>query len=109
MPSPDAPNASVKMSDEYGGFALLNLFDLGLTALIFQHGGREINPVGYHVMVRFGLSGYTLFKFALVGAVILACERIYAIKPESARRLINSANLIYLGVVLWECVLIAFH
>lgn len=97
------------MSDEYGGFALLNLFDLCLTAVIFQHGGREVNPVGYLVMMRFGLSGYTLFKFSLVGAVVFACECLHNIKPCTARRLINAGNLVYLGVILWECVLLAFH
>lgn len=97
------------MSDEYAGFALLNLFDLCLTALIFQHGGREVNPVAYHVMLRFGLGGYTLFKFGLVSGVVLACERLHSIHPRAARRVMNCGNLVYLGVVLWECVLIGFH
>lgn len=99
----------MKMGDEYAGFVLLNLFDLCLTIAIFQRGGREVNPIGYYVILHHGLSGYTLFKFALVVAIILACERVHGIRPRSARGLMYAGNLVYLGIVLWECVLIAFH
>jgi hypothetical protein len=106
---PSAAHHSLKMGDEYGGFALLNLLDLCLTALIFHHGGREVNPIGYQVMLRYGLSGYTLFKFGLVAIVCLACEKVHTAQPRTAMRMMNAANLVYLGIVLWECVLIGFR
>lgn len=99
----------MRLSDDYVGFALLNLFDLSLTAVIFHHGGREVNPIGYAVMLRYGLGGYVLFKFALVAVTILACNRIDSLRPRAARHLINTANLVYLGIILWECVLLAFR
>jgi hypothetical protein len=97
------------MGDEYAGFVLLNLFDLCLTAAIFQRGGREVNPVGYYVMLHYGLGGYTLFKFALVMTVVVTIETLNKIRPRTARGLMNCGNLVYLGIVLWECVLMAFH
>jgi hypothetical protein len=99
----------LRLSDDYVGFALLNLFDLCLTATIFHHGGKEVNPIGYAVMDRCGLGGYVLFKFALVAIVVSACDRIDSLRPSAARRLINAANLVYVGIILWECVLLAFR
>jgi hypothetical protein len=95
------------LASEYGGFILLNLFDLFLTVYIFNHGGHEVNPVGVYVMDRYGMPGFTLFKFALVAVVIVTVETVYRRRPKTGRNLIHSANLIYFGVVLWECVLIA--
>lgn len=109
MRSPLARQRPVNMGDEYAGFVLLNLFDLCLTSAIFQRGGHEVNPIGYYVLLHHGLAGYILFKFALVMTIVLACERLHAIRPRAARGLMNGGNLVYLGIVLWECVLIAFH
>ncbi len=94
------------MSDEYGGFLLLNVFDLFLTARIFHHGGEEVNPVGVWILERFGLAGFSLFKFGLVALAVIVIELIYRRNAPLARRLMNAANLVYLGVVLWECVLL---
>lgn len=97
------------MSDEYSGFLLLNTFDLFLTGYIFRHGGREVNPVGVAVMERFGLGGFALFKYSLVAVVVLAVEVLYRLKPSVARRVMNGGNLVYFGVIVWECVLLLFH
>lgn len=97
------------MSDEYAGFLLLNMFDLFLTGYIFRHGGEEVNPVGIWVMDRFGMSGFAVFKFAMVAFAILIIEVIYRLRPDRARSLLNTANLVYLGVILWECVLLLFR
>jgi hypothetical protein len=94
------------MGDEYGGFLLLNIFDLFLTGHIFHHGGREVNPVGIRVMDHYGMSGFVLFKFASVAIVVLISEAVFHIKPSRARSLMTAANLIYFGVILWECVLL---
>lgn len=97
------------MSDEYGGFVLLNILDLFLTARIFRHGGEEVNPVGVWVMERAGMSGFALFKFAMVAFAVLVIEGIYRLNPRRARSFLNAANFTYLGVILWECVLLAFR
>lgn len=97
------------MSDEYAGFVLLNVFDLFLTGYIFRHGGEEVNPVGVWVMERYGMSGFALFKFGMVALVVLIIEMIYRLRPERARSLLNAANFVYLGVILWECVLLLFR
>lgn len=97
------------MGDEYGGFLLLNVFDLFLTGYIFRHGGREVNPVGVHVMDRYGMAGFALFKFAMVAFIILVAEGVYRIQPRRARQLMTGANLIYVGVILWECILLWYR
>jgi hypothetical protein len=97
------------MGDEYGGFLLLNIFDLFLTGYIFRHGGEEVNPVGVHVMQRYGMEGFALFKFGMVALIIITVEVVYRMRPSRARALMNGANLIYFGVILWECVLLWYR
>lgn len=97
------------LSDDYAGFVLMNLFDLFLTVRIFNHGGEEVNPVGVWVLERGGFTAFAFFKFGLVALVIVTAEAIYRRQPDRARRLIHAANLVYLGVILWECVLLLFH
>lgn len=97
------------MGDEYGGFLLLNVFDLFLTGYIFRHGGREVNPVGIHVLERYGLAGFAVFKFLMVAFIIVVAEVVYRIQPQKARQLMTGANLIYFGVILWECILLWYR
>jgi hypothetical protein len=97
------------MGDEYGGFLLLNIFDLFLTSYIFRHGGEEVNPIGVHVMERYGMGGYALFKFGMVAFVIILAEIVYRLRPARARALMTGANFMYFGVILWECLLLWYR
>jgi len=99
----------VELAQEYLAFTLLNLFDLFLTGYIFRHHGMEANGVAVAVMERWGLQGFAIYKFLLVLVVVLACEGITTKSPRKAKFLIIGGCLVYVGIVLYESILIAIN
>lgn len=99
----------VELAQEYLAFVLLNLFDLFLTGYIFRHDGMEANGIAVWVLDRWGLRGFVVFKFLLVLVVVLACEGITTKKPKTAKYLIVGGCLVYLGIVIYESILIALN
>jgi hypothetical protein len=95
------------LSDEYMAFTLLNVFDLFLTAFLMTVGHAEANPVGAHVLDRWGFSGFSLFKFGLVFVVVSGLEALFYFRPASATFLSRAAVFVYVALVLYEATLIA--
>lgn len=88
-------------------FLLLNLADFGLTAWLTDgRGFREANWLALWVLQGWGWGGLLLYKFGLVTAICLLAQAIARQRPESARRLLNSATAL-LALVLLAAVLLA--
>jgi hypothetical protein len=96
----------VILAQEYLGFLLLNMFDLFLTGWIFRHSGQEANGAALFILKHFGLSGFALYKFIMVCALILICEVISVFNLKYARLVILGGCALYVLVVMWECFLI---
>jgi hypothetical protein len=91
------------ISDMYGGYLLLNLFDLGLTALILTLGGKETNPFAAYLLYNHGTEALILGKLFIVAFTILIFEWIRALSPLAAHRTIRLGLFVYYALVLWEC------
>jgi len=76
-------------------FAGLQLCDLSTTYWIIRHGGYEANLLIAHIMVLCGVLGALLLTKA--GVVLLASRM---------RKLLPLANVIYLGICLWNGLII---
>jgi len=76
-------------------FAGLQLCDLSTTYWIIRHGGYEANLLIAHLMVLCGVLGALLLTKA--GVVLLASRM---------RKLLPLANVIYLGICLWNGLII---
>jgi hypothetical protein len=96
----------VVLAQEYLGFLLLNLFDLFLTGYIFRHHGQEGNGLAAWILATFHLRGFAIYKFLLVLVVVLACEGVTLQSVRKAKIIITAGCLLYLAVVIYECVLI---
>ncbi len=69
----------------------------------------EANPIPRYFLESWGLDGLTYFKFALVALVTVICQIIARRRVEVARRVLNLASIIVLGVVIYSVVLMARH
>ena len=96
----------VVLAQEYLGFLLLNLFDLFLTGYIFRHSGQEANGIPALVLKYWHLTGFAIFKFAMLVVIIMLCETISLFNVKRARQLILGACTLYVVVVFWEVYLI---
>ena len=72
-------------------FVGLQLCDLSTTYWVIRHGGYETNPLMAHLMILYGVLGALLLTKA--GMVLLASRM---------KRLLPIANVIYLGICLWN-------
>src|SRR5689334_11969825 len=91
------------ISDMYGGYLLLNLFDLGLTTLILTLGGKEKNPFAAYLLYNHGPEALILGKLFIVAFTIAIFEWIRALNPVAAHRTIRIGLFVYYALVLWEC------
>jgi hypothetical protein len=69
----------------------------------------EANPIPRYFLEGWGLNGLTYFKFALVALVSVICQIIARRRIDVARRVLNLASIIVLGVVIYSVVLMARH
>ncbi len=81
----------------YTGYIALAAMDVILTALIIRLGGVEVNSVAAWVIEKAryientGFTGMTLFKFATVFFVLVACEFVGRQKATLGRTLATGA------------------
>jgi hypothetical protein len=95
--------------NRYVWFVFLSALDVYMTYLVLWFGGREANSVANWVLQRWGISGLTLFKFALVIVVIGICEIVGRRKWAAGRLLIHVALfvtcipvVVAFGLLLWQ-------
>ncbi len=93
----------------YGGYLLLNVFDLALTSLILSVGGAEANPVTGYFLYSFGAGAFILAKMALVAVAVIACEALRTLRPQAASKVMHAGVFIYFILVMYECSLLIRH
>jgi len=97
-------------------FILASTLDALLTRYLLWSGSQdgqtffvEANPIPRYFLESWGLDGLTYFKFALVALVTVICQVIARSRIEVARRVLNFASIIVLGVVIYSVVLMVQH
>ncbi|MCD6404736.1 MAG: hypothetical protein J7M19_02805 [Planctomycetes bacterium] len=83
------------LEEESSLFILVNFADLVLTGLAFSVGAREVNILANWVIVRFGLTGMVIYKFALVTFVLLICQYVHITHPKTARIVLVAGSVAY--------------
>lgn len=77
-------------------FLLVNLADFVATAWLTHSGGfREANRLAVWVLRHWGWQGLLVYKFGLVTVVCLLAQVIARHRPETARRLLMGATLLF--------------
>lgn len=92
--------------NEYVWFVLVSALDVMLTWVILMLGGSEVNAIANSVLMRWGLKGLVVFKFALVVVVISVCEAVGRRRPEAGRRLARAAVAITCVPLVWAAMLL---
>lgn len=92
----------VLFPDRYLWLVFLSALDLMLTRVILFLGGTEVNPLAEQVIVHWGMPGLSMFKFAIVAFVILACEYVGRISRQQGRRLAIIGVCIAAFPVVWS-------
>ena len=88
------PNWALGGPSKLGPLSLLlvglSLGDLLITYTLLWQGGRfyEANPIARFVFERWNIAGMTIFKFALIGFVILLGEIIERRRPGVGRAIL---------------------
>jgi hypothetical protein len=97
-------------------FILASTVDAMLTRYLLWNGSQdgrtffvEANPIPRYFLESWGLDGLTYFKFALVALVSVICQVIARRRVEVARRVLNFASIVVLGVVVYSVVLMVQH
>ncbi len=97
-------------------FILASTLDVMLTQyLLWQSNSEgniwfvESNPIPRFFLESWGLKALVYFKFSLVAFVSIICQIIAHRKIEVARRVLNFASLIVMGVVIYSVFLMIQH
>ena len=85
----------------------VSALDVLFTRVILFFGGTEVNPIADFIIVHWGRLGMSIFKFIIVGFVIIACEFIARRKPRTSRRLAIASIVISSVPVVWSCLIIS--
>jgi len=96
----------VRHPNLYLWLIFVSALDVILTRVVLFFGGKEINPVADYVLLNWGRLGMSLFKFLIIGFVIIACEYIATRNPAVSRRLAIISIMISLVPVVWSCIII---
>ena len=102
----------LRLTVESRVLVLLSVLDLLMTyALLRQVGVRyyESNPVAHWFFRRWNIAGMTLFKFAVIGAVIVLCEVVERRRPGLGRGVLCVGSLAAAGVVAYSVYLFLKH
>jgi len=96
-PLTDAParrGPEVLFLDGHVWLLLVSAIDAVLTWLVLRQGGSEANPLANAVLETGGFPALLVFKFGMIGLVIVICEFV------GRRCLTTGRRLIWTGVAL---------
>jgi hypothetical protein len=103
------------LESETALFVMASTLDALLTRFLLLYGGPnghtfvESNPIPRYFFESWGLDGLIYFKFALVALITIICQVIARRKVEVARRVLNFASLVVMGVVIYSAILMLRH
>lgn len=97
-------------------FILASTLDVMLTQYLLWHSNSdghtwfvESNPIPRYFLESWGPKALVYFKFSLVAFVSIICQIIARSKIDVARRVLNFASLIVMGVVIYSVFLMVQH
>ncbi len=96
----------VRHPNLYLWLIFVSALDVILTRVVLFFGGKEINPVADYVLLNWGRLGMSLFKFLIIGFVIIVCEYIATRNAAVSKRLAIISIVISLVPVIWSCIII---
>jgi hypothetical protein len=88
-------NETVKLLRSRYTFIVLQALDLATTLVAFHMGGFEMNPIVARLAVFLGPIGGVLCSKAITCLIVLR-----------VRRLVWVANVLYTGVIFWNCIIL---
>ncbi len=92
----------------YAAIIAAGSLDVWLTGILLAFGGQEANPLADAVLQAFGFTGMVIFKYLVVGLVILACEFVADHDERKARNLTIALIAIHAAPLPWSAGLLAF-
>ena len=92
----------------YSAIIVAGSLDVLLTGILLSLGGREGNPLADAVLQTHGFGGMVVFKYLIVGLVILACDFVAEREQRKARRLAIALVVIHALPLPWSTALILF-
>ncbi|MEM9882013.1 MAG: DUF5658 family protein [Planctomycetota bacterium] len=107
-PSPDVHartftvNRSLKFPWLYTAIIAAGTLDVLLTGILLALGGREINPLAAAILEHYGFAGMVVFKYLIVGLVILMCDFVADRDWRKARVLAIALIGIKASPVIWS-------
>lgn len=96
-------------------FVMASTLDALLTRFLLLYRGAnehtfvESNPIPRYFLESWGLDGLIYFKFAVVALIALICQIIARRKVDVARRVLNFASFVVMGVVIYSAFLMLQH
>jgi hypothetical protein len=92
----------------YAAIIVASSLDILLTAILLALGGQEANPLANAILQAHGFPGMVVFKYLVVGLVILACEFVADRDLRTARGLAVTLIAIKASPVVWSSGLLLF-
>lgn len=102
-------NRKLALEEESALFILVNFADVILTGLAFGYGAQEVNIFAKLILVRLGLTGLVVYKFALVTLVLLVCQYIHRTHPKTARAILIIGSAAYGVLVVGVTITLFVH
>ncbi|MEM6671926.1 MAG: DUF5658 family protein [Planctomycetota bacterium] len=91
----------------YGAIIIAGSLDIWLTGILLELGAIEANPVADAVLATHGFTGMVVFKYLIVGSVILSCEFVAARNRKAARMLAVALVALHAAPLPWSAGLLA--
>ena len=104
---PPPPFSRPLYPNAYVWFVLASALDVFLTFVVLELGGREVNALAEWVIDNLGLAGMTFYKFAIVAFVILLCQLVGRLRPNTGRRLAEWAVALTFVPVVFTATMLA--
>lgn len=82
--------------------------DVWLTGILLALGGQEANPLADAVLQAYGFGGMAVFKYLVMGLVILGCEFVADHDRRKARKLAVALVVIHALPLPWSTGLLLF-
>ena len=92
----------------YAAIVVAGSLDVWLTGILLALGGKEANPLADAVLQTHGFAGMVVFKYLVVGLVILGCEFVADHDRRKARKLAITLVVIHALPLPWSTYLLLF-
>lgn len=92
----------------YALIVLAGTLDVWLTGILLAFGAQEANPLADAVLQSYGFPGMVIFKYLVVGLVLLGCEFVADHNLRKAKILAIILVVIHASPLPWSTGLLLF-